>query len=1068
MSLRRPSFTISLIALTFVGLLGAAPASAAPVWNVEIHHGATNFQPGEPAEYWVQVTNVGDEPNSGPATLTVELPAGLSRTEVLSPYWSCPGAAGDSTIVCTAESGSFLGVFPRHSTTTPVQVMVNVDPAVVGQTLTATATLEGGGASGVSTDSEATPIGGPAAGFGIVPGSFKADFFEADGETPVREAGSHPELATFAFDFNTILAPLPSAANSKRPDGNVRELEVELPPGFVGNPSAVGECTAAQLIAEACPRSSQVGRIDLALEPATKIKPNNLFGLNSVGVYNMSHPRGSVTDLAFDIAENIIHIRASLDPANHYAIRTAVPSINQYLPVFWQKLTLWGVPAAPSHDSERCRNFIETEESAGVGKSCPSGVAPKPFLTVPTQCGINHSMHLRRYSSWQAPGVFGPEIDYVTPGQTTDCDRPRFEPELEVNPTGQEANSPAGLEVHLKVPQNESANGLATPPVKSVKVTLPEGMTVSPSFADGLDGCTEAQIGLETERPVACPDNSRIGAVALDSPLLPKQLEGSLYLAKPTENPFGSTFAVYLAVHDLEERGILVKIPAKLELDPVTGQITTTFDDLPQFPVADFTLAFRSGQRAPLINPPTCGPHVIAAQMTSYAQPDNQVDVSNTFQVTSGPNGTPCPSSSAGRPFAPKMNAGTVNPSAGSFSPFVFKLTREDQEQEIAQVDTTLPPGVSAKLAGIPYCPEAAIASISGLEGTGAAQFANPSCPAASQIGTIDTGVGAGTGPNYFKGKVFLAGPYKGAPLSLATVIPALAGPYDLGSVVVRAAVYVDPATAQVHVVSDRFPTILHGVLLRVRDIRLNVTRPGTTLNPTNCDPMAVRGTAFSVAGAVAPLSDPFQVANCAGLGFKPKLSFKLKGGTHRGDYPAFSATLTARPGDANIAKTAVTLPHSEFLAQEHIRTICTRVQFAADACPPESIYGKARAITPLLGQPLEGPVYLRSSSHPLPDLVAKLNGQFEVDLVGRIDSVNQGIRNTFSVVPDAPVSKFTLSMQGGKKGLLVNSRNLCKDSGKAAVRMVAQNGKMSLSRPSLRTSCRKASGRKGAAKPQR
>jgi hypothetical protein len=310
-------------------------------------------------------------------------------------------------------------------------------------------------------------------------------------------------------------------------------------------------------------------------------------------------------------------------------------------------------------------------------------------------------------------------------------------------------------------------------------------------------------------------------------------------------------------------------------------------------------------------------------------------------------------------------------------------------------------------------------------------------------------------------GKAYLAGPYKGAPFSLAIVTPALAGPFDLGNVVVRNALYVNPETVQITAKSDPIPTILQGIPLDVRDIRVNVDRPGFTLNPTNCEPMAITAQVTGASGAVANLSNRFQVGECAALGFKPKLKIQLHGGTRRAAYQRLTATVTAKPGEANIARAAVTLPHSEFLAQEHIRTVCTRVQFAADNCPKGSIYGKARAVTPLLDEPLEGPVYLRSSDNPLPDLVVALKGPesqpIEVELAGRTDSVHGGIRNTFDVVPDAPVSKFTLQLFGGKKSLIVNSRDLCQGpKQRATVRFSGHNGMVRDFRPVVKNDCGK------------
>jgi hypothetical protein len=393
-------------------------------------------------------------------------------------------------------------------------------------------------------------------------------------------------------------------------------------------------------------------------------------------------------------------------------------------------------------------------------------------------------------------------------------------------------------------------------------------------------------------------------------------------------------------------------------------------------------------------------------------------------------------------------------------------MTRSDDEQELSQVSTVLPPGLVAKIAGVPLCPEQAIASISTAEGAGRAELNDPACPLASQIGSIGAGLGAGPGPNYFPGKVYLAGPYKGAQLSLAIVAPGIAGPFDLGNVVVRAALYVNPDTTQVRAVSDPFPTILHGVILRVRDIRLRVDRPQTTINPTNCARMSLDGQITGVGGDLLSTADdslfttssPFQVGSCSDLVFKPKLDLRLFGGTRRGAHPKLRATATFPPGGANTAFASVALPRSEFLDQGHIGTVCTRVQFAASACPAASIYGTVSAKTPLLDEELKGNIYLRSSSHQLPDLVAAFRGgRIDANLVGRVDSVNGGIRNTFEFVPDVPVTSATFSFFGGKKGLLVNSRDICKAPGKATAVFKGQNGDELALRPTLKSACAKA-----------
>jgi hypothetical protein len=1068
---------VLLGAIATLAVLGASPAAAKPILNLDVHHAQSNAIPGDSGpELWFDVDNVGDTATTGTITLTATLPNGLKRLSVYKAEkgdfvdWSCPGSAGDATITCTTTDP-----IPRHSASRGLAIVLDVAQSLEAQVPTdrlVKVKVSGGGspeapaalgcAAGIAAcATDSIHVDNQAAGFGILADSFLPDFLRADGLTPVRQASAHPERLTVPIDFTTVEDPAAGPVD-KTEAGSIRDLVVDLPPGFLGNPTAVGECSAAGFFLAECPPSSQVG--------TEYIKTTHFIqGGNTVTnwyrpVYNISHPRGSVADLAFIIAGNPVHIKASLDPANHYAIRSVVSDINETLPPFNQRLTLWGVPTDKSHDAERCSKGNEVGNGIDSSKECSTDLAQKPFITVPSQCESDNVFRLHHYDSWQEPGNFGPEIDYALPGKFEHCEKPRFEPKVEIEPTGKQANTPTGLDVHVKVAQNENADALATPPVKRFTVRLPLGMSFSPSFADGLKSCTLAQMKLGTNEEIACPEASRIGEVTLHTPLLPKAAEGSMFLAAQGDNPFGSTFALLLVLHDVEERGILVKIPGRIDVDETTGQITTVFNDTPQFPFDDLTLKFRSGPRAPLVSPPTCGAQTIGVEVASYAQPQDPVNASNTYQVTEGPNGTPCPSDSARRGFHPTFSGGTLNPSAGAYSPFLFRLTRSDDEQELSQVTTILPPGLVAKIAGIPYCPDQAIASISNALGTGAAEAARPACPAASQIGTVSAGLGAGPGPNYFPGKVYLAGPYKGAPLSLAVVAPGLAGPFDLGNVVVRAALFVNPENAQVKAVSDPFPTTLHGVILRVRDVRLRVDRPQTTINPTNCSPMSLNGLITGVGGDLLSTADdsllasssPFQVGDCASLGFKPKLAFRLFGGTHRGSHPKFRATLTMPSGGANIKSASVALPHSEFLDQGHIGTVCTRVQFAANQCPAASIYGTATAKTPLLDETLAGNVYLRSSNNPLPDMVVALKGKIDANVVGRIDSVKGGIRNTFDLIPDAPVSSFTLTLAGGSKGLLVNSRDICKDTPKATAKFQGQNGDAVTLHPALKSACAK------------
>jgi hypothetical protein len=529
---------------------------------------------------------------------------------------------------------------------------------------------------------------------------------------------------------------------------------------------------------------------------------------------------------------------------------------------------------------------------------------------------------------------------------------------------------------------------------------------------------------------------------------------------------------MYFVIEDVD-RGLRVKLPGRIDLDPKTGQITTTFDDLPQFPVSGMELSLKGGVRAGLVNPVTCGRKTINAAFYSWADPGNPITKSSNYEVTQQPDGSPCVGSLGERPFHPKLAAGTASNAAGHYSPFNLRLTREDGEQEFSQLDMSLPPGLLPKIAGLKECSDAGIARAASrtAAGDGSLELSDPSCPASSQIGTSEVGTGVGQALTYIDGKVYLAGPYRGAPLSVVVITPILAGPYDLGVIAVRSGAYVDPTTGQASVKSDPFPQIFQGIPVRIRDIRIHVDRPDTMRNPTSCQVMAVdaqlSGTGSDIESAAddshASVSNRFQAADCGSLGFKPRLSLRLSGPSRRGAYPSLTAVFTPRQGDANAALASVALPRSEFLANNHLNNICTRVLYAAGNCPKGSIYGHATAYTPLLDEPLEGPVYLRSSNHPLPDLVADLNGQVSFDLVGRVDSQNGGgIRTTFDVVPDAPITKFVLAMKGSNYGLLQNSRNICKGKApRATGKFIAHNGRRVVLRPKVVAGCGHQAGHK-------
>jgi hypothetical protein len=586
---------------------------------------------------------------------------------------------------------------------------------------------------------------------------------------------------------------------------------------------------------------------------------------------------------------------------------------------------------------------------------------------------------------------------------------------------------------------------LPPPPARSLSVATVGGVAPgTPQFSPA---------------PASCPDASKIGTARIDAAGVSSHpLEGIVYLATPHQNPFNSLLAFYISVND-PQSGTVIKLPGLIEANPATGQLTATISEFPQLPLEDLQLEFLKGSAAPFKTGIACGNYTVNSDMTPWSAPEGAIaHPKDSFAIEKGAGAGACVKDEATAPNAPKLEAGTFEPSGGAYSPFSLKLTRGDGTQQLSGLETTLPKGLVAKLAGIPYCADSALAAAAAK--SGAQELGAPSCPAASRVGAVNVSAGAGPAPYYLEGNAYLAGPYKGAPLSLATITPALAGPFDLGDVVVRVALYVDPETAQVRALSDPIPSILQGIPLDLRSVLLSLNRGQFALNPTSCGATAISALATALSGQSLALSEHFQVGECGKLGFKPKLSLSLKGSTKRKGNPALKALLSARAGDADISQASLALPKSELLDNSHIKieSVCTTAQFAASACPASSVYGYAKASTPLLDKPLQGPVYLRSSANSLPDLVADLKGQINIVLDARIDTTKGGaLRASFENFPDIPVSEFALELQGGKKGLIANKTNLCAHPAKATVLLAGQNGKSTELKPALASSCKKA-----------
>jgi hypothetical protein len=900
------------------------------------------------------------------------------------------------------------------------------------------------------------------ADFGLVPGSVGAVALKRDG-TVASQAGSHPHSYTVNMKFNTD-------GSGHTEGGEVRDIIVDLPPGLVGNPQAVPRCSRQLFegINPSCPGNTQIGVLRVNIPDV-----GNAHG----PIYNMVPPPGVAGQIGFSVLSNNALENASVRSEEGYGLEVGTFDIPVELSLVSE--TIWGVPADPANDAERfCRDAL-----GSIVEGCSSDAPLQPYLTLPASCEAPPEITIK-IDSTLAPGVFdeqsAPSLDGGgSPAALAGCDGVPFQPKVSAQPTSKQASSPSGLDFELKLPNQGllSPGGIAETEPKKTVVTLPEGVTVNPSLVEGIGVCTPAQYAVEkidSPAGAGCPESSKLGSVVAKSPLVDEAIEGAVYLAAPFDNPFGSLTALYLVAR-APERGLLVKQAGKVELNPSTGQITTTFDNLPSQPYSSFKLHFREGARAPLATPAACGEYQTVSRFTPFSAKDDSeaVTTNASSQIERGPDGGACPSGGL-PPFRPGLIAGSINNAAGRFSPFNVRLFRSDAEQEINRFSIKLPPGIVGKLAGIPFCPEAGIARAkarTGIHG-GAEELTSPSCPAASEVGRSLAGAGVGSALAYAPGKLYLAGPYHGSAISLVAITAAKVGPFDLGTVVIRNAFKVDPESGEVFLDatgSDPIPHILQGVPTHLRDIRAYTDRHNFVLNPTSCKRTSTASTLLGsgldfsteVDNRPVTVSTPFQAADCAALPFKPRLSLKLKGGTHRGDYPALTARLQMNGfGEAGLQRTQVTLPSSEFIANAHFNTICTRVQFKqgtvpGERCPAGSIYGKASVTTPILSDPLTGPVFLRSSEHELPDVVASLhNGEIDVVLVGRVDSVKGRLRTTFEATPDAPVGTAVVSLRGGKKGLFENSTNLCQGTHKALAAFTGHNGKRHEFEPALKPKC--------------
>jgi hypothetical protein len=793
------------------------------------------------------------------------------------------------------------------------------------------------------------------------------------------QAGGHPYQATTSFHFPTVTNAEGVTSAVEQPKDTV----VELPPGFIGDPQATPQCTLSLLnrgFIGACPSATRVGTLSL----------NNGTG-GVFAVYALVPERGYPAEFGADILGKAVVFYGGLRSGSDYGLTITVPGIVGSPPYYAYTFSFFGTPAAQN----------------------ASGSPLTPFLSNPTDCSSAEVTRLK-VDTWQHPGVWH-EASASSPN-ATGCEGLPFSPSIAVTPENATAGAPSGYEVDLHVPQNENPNGLAEADLKKAVVTLPAGVSVSPSAASGLGACTPAQVALHSSGAANCPDSSKIGTVEVDTPLLDHPLQGGVFLASQGDNPFNSLLALYIAAYD-PQTGVVIKLAGHVIADPVSGQLTTTFDNNPQLPFEDLKLDFHGGPRAALVNPSACGTYTTSTELTPYSE-TAPATPSSSFQINQG-----C---SSPQQFAPGFIAGTVSPQAGAFSPFAMTLSRSDTDQTLGAVSVKTPPGLLGVLKGVALCPEP--------------QAAQGACGPESLIGQTTVGAGAGISPFSLGGQVFLTGPYKGAPFGLSIVVPAIAGPFNLGTVVVRATIAVDPSTAQLTITSDPLPQVLQGIPLDLRTVNVTVDRAGFTFNPTSCGPLAVGGVLQSAQNQNVAVSSPFQAKNCASLPFKPNLTASTQGdGTSGGNGASLLVKIASKQGpgvkaseeEANIKKVEVSLPHALSSRLTTLQKACTEAQFAANpaGCPAASDVGTATANTPVLPVPLTGPAYLVShGGEAFPDLVVVLQGYgVQIVLTGHTQIKNGITYSRFQTVPDAPISSFTLELPEKKFSVLGAIVNLCK-----------------------------------------
>jgi uncharacterized repeat protein (TIGR01451 family) len=1047
------------VAACAVSLVLVPAAWGVQQWRIDSLSNTT-VAAGDTLDYIVPVTNVGDTSMDG-SEIDVEatLPVGMTavsaelRVPAFDHFDSIPCTAGDgsspvagaSDVRCVDNAATPSGTSDKYQ---ELRLTVSVDSGAT-ETLTSAFAVSGGGAEPASTvDPVRVTDVAPAFGFDAFDGQL------TDGAgNPFLQAGGHPTAQTVSIDFATSTDEREGMLWPIKP---VKDLVVDLPPGVVGDPTIADKCTPTALARASgvnstplCPATSQIGtallRVNAIRASLTGCCVSNWIG--PVPVFNVAAPPDAPARFGLAVLGSVITLDATVRSGGDYGVTVRSHDLPEAIALVGTTVSFWGVPASPSHDFERA--CPGEALPAFNGPTCASGAPLKAFLRNPTSCIPGTTT--ASIDSWMNPGVFEtasfpfhPPPAYPAPPSAwgaaqapTGCESVPFDPTFSGTPDTPRASSPSGFSSEIGLPQTDDPDLIAEGDLKRAVVALPEGVHVSAAAADGLAACSPAQIRLHDARSPDCPDASKLGSVTVDTPLLDEPLTGAVYLATPHDNPFGTLLSLYLVA---EGSGVTVKLAGKVDANPVTGQLMTTFDDNPQTPFSRLTLRFNGGPRAPLALPRRCDSYTTHAELTSWS--GKTVPVDSTFTVSGDGHGAACAASG----FAPRFTAETTRPVAGTASTFELALARDDADEELKAVTVDMPSGLTAKIASATLCPDQ--------------QAGNGSCPESSRVGGVTVGAGAGPNPFYItSGRAYLTGPYKGAPFGLSIVVPAKAGPFDLGDAVVRSAIFVDKHTANVRVVSDPLPTILQGIPLDVRDVRVSVDKPDFFRNPTSCAKKTITGVIESVGGKTANVSAPFQVGECANLGFRPRMTLKVggRGHTHRGQTTPLSTVVGMPRGNANLKFVRVSLPTTINARLTVINDACTRAEFESDiARCGHAKAGSAVAVTPLLRDPLKGNVYFVKNGHPIPDLFVALRGQVDFDLIGRVTIPGgKHLATTFDAAPDVPIRSFSLHLLGDRSnGSVGAATNLCSARGRratAAIDYIGQNGKVRQVHPRLK-----------------